>query len=126
MTTTYTLTTSPLVTQGSQLRWHIDSPSHKEPLTLTHGRIVLQGWLLAQGETSPRLAIKTGTATYSFAFNAKRPDVVAAILQQPTDNHPGLCCGFNIAVPFSDRITLGLESDGLITWLEELTFSPTI
>ena len=88
MTTTYTLTTSPLVTQGSQLRWHIDSSSSKEPLTLTHGRIVLQGWLLAQGETSPRLAIKTGTATYSFAFNAKRPDVVAAILQQPADNHP--------------------------------------
>ena len=66
MTNTYTLTTSPLVTQGSQLRWHIDSPSRKDPLTLTHGRIVLQGWLLAQGETSPRLAIKTGFATYSF------------------------------------------------------------
>ena len=106
MTTTYT--PDNIATGYSQLRWHIDSPSRKEPLTLTHGRIVLQGWLLAQGETSPRLAIKTGFATYSFAFNTKRPDVVAAILQQPADNHPGLCCGFNIAVPFSDRITLGL------------------
>lgn len=126
MTTTYTLTTSPLVASGGQLRWHIDSPSRKEPLTLTHGRIALKGWLLAQGETAPRLAIKTGTATYSFAFNAKRPDVIAAILQQPADNHPKLGCGFNITVPFSERITLGLESDGLITWLEELMFSPTL
>ncbi|WP_270804318.1 hypothetical protein, partial [Aeromonas sp. QDB02] len=65
MTTTYTLMTSSLATSGGQLRWHIDSPSRKEPFTLTHGRIVLQGWLLAQGEASPRLAIKTGTATYS-------------------------------------------------------------
>lgn len=126
MTTTYTLTTSPLVTSGDQLCWHIDSPTRKEPFTLTHGRIALKGWLLAQEETSPRLAIKTGTATYSFAFNAKRPDVVTAILQQPSDNHPKLGCGFNITVPFSERITLGLESDGLITWLEELTFSPTL
>lgn len=97
-----------------------------EPLITSSDIGTSAGVAASAGETSPRLAIKTGFATYSFAFNTKRPDVVAAILQQPADNHPGLCCGFNIAVPFSDRITLGLESDGLITWLEELTFSPTI
>lgn len=124
MTNTYTVTTSPRFSSSNELRWNIDSPSRKEPLTLTRGRITLQGWLLAQGEGNPRFAIKTGFATYSFAFNVKRPDVVAAVLQQPADDHPKLRCGFNISVPFSDHILIGVESDGPITWLEELRFSP--
>lgn len=126
MTNTYNFTTAPQATQSDQLRWHIDSPSRQHLCEIVSGRIDLEGWLLAKEESSPRLAIKAGTTTYSFAFNAQRPDVISAILQQPADNHPKLCCGFKLNVPFSDHITIGLESDGLITWLEELTFSPTI
>ncbi len=111
-------------TSNAQLRWNIDNTSIQEPLTLTHGRVEVRGWLLADGERSPRLAIKNDYATYSYPFNVKRPDVIAAILQEPADNHARLGCGFSINVPFSSQITIGLESDGLITWLTELNFSP--
>ncbi|MCH6972059.1 hypothetical protein [Escherichia coli] len=124
MTNKYSLITTPLVTSDEQLRWNIDTSSNQKPLKLTNGRIELYGWLLAEGERAPRIAIKNDYATYSYPFNVKRPDVIAAILQQPEDNHPLLSCGFRINVPFSSKITLGLESDGLITWLTELNFSP--
>ena len=124
MANRYTLSTTSLSTSDAQLRWNIDTSSGQEPLKLTNGRIELSGWLLAEGERSPRLAIKNDYATYSYPFNVKRPDVIAAILQQPADNHPRLGCGFRINVPFSSKITLGLESDGLITWLTELNFAP--
>ncbi|MEF6320383.1 hypothetical protein U9819_22615 [Escherichia coli] len=124
MTNKYSLITTPLVTSDEQLRWNIDTSSNQKPLKLTNGRIELYGWLLAEGERAPRIAIKNDYATYSYPFNVKRPDVIAAILQQPEDNHPRLSCGFRINVPFSSKIPLGLESDGLITWLTELNFSP--
>jgi len=124
MTNRYTLSATPLITSNAQLRWNIDTSSNQAPLTLTHGRVEVCGWLLADGERSPRLAIKNDYATYSYPFNVKRPDVIAAILQEPADNHPRLGCGFRINVPFSSQITIGLESDGLITWLTELNFSP--
>ena len=124
MTNRYTLSATPLAASNAQLRWNIDTTSNQEPLTLTHGRVEVRGWLLADGERSPRLAIKNDYATYSYPFNVKRPDVIAAILQEPTDNHSRLGCGFRINVPFSSQITIGLESDGLITWLTELNFSP--
>ena len=124
MAVIYTLTKSPLVKSGGQLYWNIDTSSNQKPLKLTNGRIELYGWLLAEGERAPRIAIKNDYATYSYPFNVKRPDVIAAILQQPEDNHPRLSCGFRINVPFSSKIPLGLESDGLITWLTELNFSP--
>lgn len=124
MANRYTLSTTSLSTSNEQLRWNIDTSSGQEPLKLANGRIELSGWLLAEGERSPRLAIKNDHATYSYPFNVKRPDVIAAILQQPADNHPRLGCGFRINVPFSSQITLGLESDGLITWLTELNFTP--
>ncbi|MGO0272805.1 hypothetical protein [Escherichia coli] len=124
MTNSYTLTTTPLLASTAQLRWNIDTTSKQTPLQLDHGRIELRGWLLSEGERSPRLAIKNEYATYSYPFNVKRPDVIAAILQQPVDNNPRLSCGFRINVPFSSQVTLGLESDGLITWLVELNFTP--
>ncbi len=124
MTNRYTLSATPLAASNAQLRWNIDTTSNQEPLTLTHGRVEVRGWLLADGERSPRIAIKNDYATYSYPFNVKRPDVIAAILQEPADNHSRLNCGFSINVPFSSQITLGLESDGLITWLTELNFSP--
>ncbi|MFZ3620357.1 hypothetical protein ACOYA6_14035 [Leclercia barmai] len=124
MTNRYTLSTTSLTASNAQLRWNIDTTSKQEPLNLLNGRVELRGWLLAEGERSPRIAIKNDYATYSYPFNVKRPDVIAAILQQPEDNHPRLSCGFRINVPFSSKITLGLESDGLITWLTELNFSP--
>ena len=123
MANNHSLTTTSLTTSDTQLRWNIDTSSNQGPLQLTNGRIELRGWLLAEGERAPRIAIKNEYATYSYPFNVKRPDVIAAILQ-PEDNHPRLSCGFRINVPFSSKITLGLESDGLITWLTELNFSP--
>lgn len=124
MTNSYVLTSTPFVLSNVNLRWNIDAPSNQDPIKLTNGRIELRGWLLAEGERSPRLAIKNDYATYSYPFNVKRPDVIASILQEPADNHPRLGCGFRINVPFSSQITIGLESDGLITWLTELNFSP--
>lgn len=124
MTNRYSLSARPLVAPDDQLLWNIDSSSNQEPITLSQGRVEVCGWLLAEDGRSPRLAIKNDYATYSYPFNVKRPDVIAAILQQPADNHPRLNCGFKINVPFSSQITLGLESDGLITWLTELNFSP--
>lgn len=124
MTNRYTLSSTPLITSDAQVRWNIDTTSKQEPLTLTHGRVEVCGWLLADGERAPCVAIKNDYATYSYPFNVKRPDVMAAILQEPADNHPRLGCGFRINVPFSSQITIGLESDGLITWLTELNFSP--
>lgn len=124
MTNSYTFTTTPLLASNAQLRWNIDTTSKQTPVQLKNGRIQLSGWLLAEGERSPRLAIKNDYATYSYPFNVKRPDVITAILQESADNHPRLNCGFKINVPFSSQITLGLESDGLITWLTELNFSP--
>jgi len=124
MANRYTLSTTSLSPSTEQLRWNIDTSSGQEPLKLANGRIELSGWLLANGERSPRLAIKNDYAIYSYPFNVKRPDVITAILQQPADNHPRLGCGFRINVPFSSQISLGLESDGLITWLTELNFTP--
>lgn len=122
MTNCYTISTAPLTKSDSELRWNIDTSSNKIPLKLTNGRVELSGWLLAEGERSPRLAVTNELATYSFPLNVKRPDVVTAILQQPAENHPRLCCGFKVNVPFSSRITVGMESDGLITWFTELNF----
>ncbi|HAX4944221.1 hypothetical protein BMT73_20010 [Escherichia coli] len=124
MTKSYMLTTTPLLASNAQLRWNIDTTSKQTPIQLKNGRIQFSGWLLAEGERSPHLAIKNDYATYSFPFNVKRPDVIAAILQESADNHPRLNCGFKINVPFSSQICLGLESNGLITWLTELNFSP--
>jgi len=118
------LTSAPFILSNVNLRWNIDAPSNQGPIKLTNGRIELRGWLLAEGERAPHIAIRNDYATYSYPFNVKRPDVIAAILQQPEDNHPRLSCGFRINVPFSSKITVGLESDGLITWLTELNFSP--
>lgn len=124
MTNRYTLSATPLIAPNAQLRWNIDTTSKQELTTLSHGRVEVCGWLLAEGERAPRVAIKNDYATYSYPINVKRPDVIAAILQEPVDNHPRLGCGFRINVPFSSQITIGLESDGLITWLTELNFSP--
>lgn len=124
MTNSYTLSTTSLVASSAQLRWNIDTSSSQTPLKLINGRVTLGGWMLAEDQQSPRLAVKNGHATYSYPFNVKRPDVISAILQQPADNHPRLGCGFNLNIPFSSQITLGLESDGLITWFAELNFSP--
>ena len=124
MTNRYTLSATPLITSDAKLRWNVDTTSKHGPLTLNHGRIEVRGWLLVEGERSPHLAIKNDYATYSYPFNVKRTDVIAAILQEPADNHSRLGCGFRINVPFSSQITIGLESDGLITWLTELNFSP--
>ncbi len=124
MTNCYTLSATPLITSNAKLRWNVDTTSKHGPLTLNHGRIEVRGWLLAEGERSPHLAIKNDYATYSYPLNVKRPDVIAAILQEPADNHPRLSCGFSVNVPFSSQISIGLESDGLITWLTELNFSP--
>ncbi|MFU0855570.1 hypothetical protein ACM26X_26420 [Kluyvera cryocrescens] len=90
MTNRYTLSATPLIASNAQLRWNIDSSSNKAPLTLTHGRVEVCGWLLADGERAPRVAIKNDYATYSYPFNVKRPDVIAAILQEPADNHSRL------------------------------------
>lgn len=123
MTVIYTLTKSPLVKSGGQLHWNIDSPS-KQQLKIVNGRIVLRGWLVAEGEADPRVVVKTDHMVYSFPFNTKRPDVISAILKQSPEDHQKLRCGFDISVPSSTKIIIGLESDGLITWLEELFFSP--
>lgn len=120
----YTLSTTPLVPSSPQLRWNIDTSSSQTPLKLANGRVTLGGWMLAENQQSPRLAVKNGHATYSYPFNVKRPDVISAILQKPVDNHPRLVCGFNLNISFSSQITLGLESGGLITWFAELNFSP--
>lgn len=124
MTNRYTLSKTSLSTSDSKLRWNIDTSSEQDALKLTNSRIELRGWLLAEGERSPRIAIKNDYATYSYPFNVNRPDVITAILKQPAEGHPRLGCGFSINVPFSSQITLGLESDGLITWLAELNFAP--
>lgn len=124
MIATYTLVKLPLLTLSGQLRWNIDSSSSQQALKVSNGRIELRGWLLAESEPFARLAVKNSIGTYCFPFNIRRPDVISAILEQPADNHPRLLCGFDIKVPFSSQMTIGLESDGLLTWLEELTFSP--
>lgn len=79
---------------------------------------------MAEGEAAPHVAVKIDHMTYSFPFNTKRSDVISAILKQSPEDHQKLQCGFDISVPFSTKIIIGLESDGLITWLEELFFSP--
>ncbi|HHG0270562.1 TPA: hypothetical protein ACPTPD_005355 [Escherichia coli] len=63
MTNRYTLSATPLITSNAQLRWNIDASSNQAPLTLTHGRVEVCGWLLADGERSPRVAIKNDYAT---------------------------------------------------------------
>ncbi|MBA8065697.1 hypothetical protein HV077_25750 [Citrobacter freundii] len=54
MTNSYTLTTTPLLASTAPLRWNIDTTSKQTPLQLANGRIELSGWLLAEGERSPR------------------------------------------------------------------------
>ncbi|WP_230402540.1 hypothetical protein [Plesiomonas shigelloides] len=77
-----------------------------------------------EGEADLRVVIKIVHAIYSFPFNVKRPDVISAILKQSPENHQKIRCGFDISIPFPTKILIGLESDGLKTWLEELIFSP--
>lgn len=122
MAVIYTLTKSSLVKSGGQLHWNIDSPSEQQPQKIVNGRVALRGWLLADVEKDLRVAVKIEHLTYSFPFNIKRPDVISAILKQPPEKHQRLHCGFDINVPFSTKIIIGLKSDGLITWLEELLF----
>ncbi|WP_338455067.1 hypothetical protein [Aeromonas veronii] len=124
MAVIYTLTKSPLIKSGGQLHWNIDSSSEQQPIKIINGRVAVRGWLLAEEEAEPRIAIKIDHVTYSFPFNVKRPDVISAILKQSPENHQKIRCGFDINVPFSTKIMIGMESDGLITWLEELIFSP--
>ncbi|HHQ4552194.1 hypothetical protein [Aeromonas veronii] len=124
MAVIYTLTKSPLIKSGGQLHWNIDSSSEQQPIKIINGRVAVRGWLLAEGEAEPRIVIKIDHVTYSFPFNVKRPDVISAILKQSPENHQKIRCGFDINVPFSTKIMIGMESDGLITWLEELIFSP--
>lgn len=81
MAVIYTLTKSPLVKSGGQLYWNIDSPSEQQPLKIVNGRIVLRGWLVAEGEADSHVAVKIDHMTYSFPFNTKRPDVISAILK---------------------------------------------
>ncbi|WP_429194702.1 hypothetical protein [Aeromonas veronii] len=124
MAVIYTLTKSPLIKSGGQLHWNIDSSSEQQPIKIINGRVAVRGWLLAEGEAEPRIVIKIDHVTYSFPFNVKRPDVISAILKQSPENHQKTRCGFDINVPFSTKIMIGMDSDGLITWLEELIFSP--
>ncbi|MCO0930624.1 hypothetical protein MLJ00_016610 [Escherichia coli] len=122
MAVIYTLTKSSLVKSGGQLHWNIDFPSEQQPLKIVNGRVVLRGWLLAEVEKDLRVAVKSEHLTYSSPFNIKRPDVISTILKQQPEKHQKLQCGFDISVPFSTKIIIGLESDGVITWLEELFF----
>lgn len=46
MTTTYTLSKSPLVASGGLLHWNIDSSSNPHPIKVSSGRVELNGWLL--------------------------------------------------------------------------------
>lgn len=63
MTKSYMLTTTPLLASNAQLRWNIDTTSKQTPIMLKNGRIQFSGWLLAEGERSPHLAIKNDYAT---------------------------------------------------------------
>ena len=82
-----------------------------KPQKIVNGRVALRGWLLADVEKDLRVAVKIEHLTYSFPFNIKRPDVISAILKQPPEKHQRLHCGFDINVPFSTKIIIGLESD---------------
>ena len=124
MAVVYNINKTLLKKTSEKIHWNIDSSSELQPLKIINGRVVLQGWLLAEGEADPRVAIKVEHVTYSFPFNIKRPDVISAILKQSPENHQKIRCGFEVSIPFTTKIIIGLESDGLITWLEELLFLP--
>ncbi|MDP4528971.1 hypothetical protein Q3O59_08010 [Alkalimonas delamerensis] len=98
------------------VRWCLDYPLAEQLFVLDEEKntLYVQGWLLSLKPVQRiRLVLLQGEQRQYFPLNCERPDVIEAILKQPSDAHPQLRCGFKFTTEvLVEQLRLGVELDG--------------
>jgi hypothetical protein len=100
-------------------RWHLDRPSAERPAKLLDGgRFLLDAWILPALPPG-RLASRVDGLTRVHLPDVERRDVIAKMLG-PEGSTADPVCGYSVALPLAPVVTLGIERDGVISWLVDL------
>jgi len=97
-------------------RWCLDYPKNEQAaqlVELTEQGLVFQGWLLTKEAKEASVYLQQGSERTPLILSRSRPDVIKAVLQEPTEDHPQLLCGFRTTVKmFSAEFSIGVSVDG--------------
>ncbi len=111
---------SPRAGAPSSLNWRLDSPKPLEAFAASgSNELLLRGWALMPGQKL-RVATHVAGITRSFRLDDARGDVIKAMLDEPPQDHPKLCCGFAIRMVAPRKFSFGFELDGELVWLLDL------
>lgn len=125
---TYAISFSPLNSPGFDQvikLWNLESPVAGKLEAGAGGELSITGWVLPHDELNEvSLLIRVGHSIEVHELNVKRPDVVAAILQETPDETRQTQCGFSVTEPVHEGIfRLGFRVGSKDFWAREMRLS---